>query len=31
MSDVIESENFAEFQEFYDVTGNFKLNFPAIG
>ena len=30
-SDVIESVNFAEFYEFYDVTGNFELDCRAIG
>jgi len=29
--DVIESVNFAEFHGFYDVTGNFELDFRAIG
>jgi len=29
--DVIESVNFAEFHGFYDVTGNFELDFQAIG
>jgi len=29
--DVIESENFAEFHGFYEVTRNVELEFQAIG
>ena len=29
--DVIESINFAELHEFYEVTGNFELGFRAMG
>jgi len=28
--DVLESVNFAEIHEFYDVTGNFELDFRTV-